>query len=177
MGDNLITVIPDPAEATRGVLQFYGQSYDCVLGRGGVIAAAAKREGDGATPLGTWALRCVYYRADKLEKPTTELPLHVISKTHGWCDAPDHPDYNKLVTLPFDSSHEEMWRKDDVYNIVVPLGYNDAPAVAGKGSAIFLHLARPTKTPTAGCVALALPDLYAVLAYCDTETRICIAQK
>ena len=177
MGDNLIRVIPDSAEKTRGVLQFHGRHYDCVLGRSGVVAAVAKREGDGATPLGTWALRCVYYRADRLEKPVTALPLHVIEKTQGWCDAPGHPAYNSLVTLPFDDSHEEMWRQDDVYNIVVPLGYNDDPPVSGRGSAIFLHLMRPKKTPTAGCVALALPDLYAVLAQCYHETQIRISEK
>lgn len=176
-GDNLITVTPDSADKTRGVLAFHGQIYDCVLGRGGVIAAAEKREGDGATPLGTWPLRCVYYRPDRLEKPVTALPLHVIEKTQGWCDAPDHADYNRLVTLPFDDSHEEMWREDDVYNIVVPLGYNDDPPVQGRGSAIFLHLMRPEKTPTAGCVALSLPDLYAVLAQCDSKTLMCISDK
>ena len=177
MGDNLITVTPDSADKTRGVLRFHGQSYDCVLGRGGVIDAAAKREGDGATPLGTWALRCVYYRADRLDIPATVLPLYTIEKTQGWCDAPGHPDYNRLVILPFDASHEEMWRGDDVYNIVVPLGYNDDPPVPGRGSAIFLHLIRPAKTPTAGCVALALPDLYAVLAECDSNTMMRISEK
>ncbi|TNE28992.1 MAG: hypothetical protein EP349_07105 [Alphaproteobacteria bacterium] len=177
MGDHLITVTPDSADPTRGILQFHGQNYDCVLGRGGVIAAVAKREGDGATPLGTWALRCVYYRADKLEKPSTALPLHVIKETDGWCDASEHPAYNTLVELPFDDSHEEMWRKDDVYDIVVPLGYNDDPPIPDMGSAIFLHLMRPEKTPTAGCVALALPDLYAVLAHCGSDTVISISEK
>jgi L,D-peptidoglycan transpeptidase YkuD (ErfK/YbiS/YcfS/YnhG family) len=177
MGDNLILVTPDSADPTRGILQFYGQCYDCVLGRGGVIAAAAKREGDGATPLGTWALRCVYFRADKVKKPETSLPVQVIAETDGWCDDPADPAYNQLVTLPCDSSYEEMWRKDDVYDIVVPLGYNDSPPVPDRGSAIFLHLMRPEKTPTAGCVALTLPDLYAVLSHCDSATAIYVAEK
>ncbi|MPY73025.1 MAG: L,D-transpeptidase family protein [Alphaproteobacteria bacterium] len=136
----------------------------CALGATGITAA--KREGDKATPAGRFALRRVLYRADRLAAPRTALPVAPIGTGDGWCDAPGDPQYNKPVTLPYAASHERLWREDHLYDIVVVLGYNDAPPVAGKGSAIFMHVARPGYAPTEGCVALALADLEAVLARC-----------
>ena len=136
----------------------------CALGATGITAA--KREGDKATPAGRFALRRVLYRPDRLAAPQTALPVAPIRAGDGWCDAPGDPQYNKPVTLPYAAGHERLWREDHLYDIVVVLGYNDAPPVAGKGSAIFMHVARPGYAPTEGCVALALPDLKAVLARC-----------
>lgn len=136
----------------------------CALGATGITAA--KREGDKATPAGRFLLRRVLYRPDRLAAPQTALPVAPIGPQDGWCDAPGDPEYNKPVTLPYAASHERLWRDDHLYDIVVILGYNDAPPVAEKGSAIFLHVARPGYAPTEGCVALALADLEAVLARC-----------
>ena len=147
-----------------GRLIFQGQARRCALGRGGVIAAERKREGDGATPTGLLPLRRLFYRADCGPIPRTGLQRVPIARDDGWCDDPAHPDYNRLVRLPFDASHERMWRSDELYDIVAELGWNDAPVVAWRGSAIFLHLARPDFGPTEGCVALARADLLAVLA-------------
>ena len=135
----------------------------CALGRGGVIAAARKREGDGASPLGTWPMRRLLYRADRGGHPSTGLPVQAIHRADGWCDAPGDPAYNRPVTLPYPASAEHLWLEDHVYDLIVVLGHNDDPPVAGLGSAIFLHLARPDYSPTAGCVALARPDLERVL--------------
>ncbi|HET7084185.1 MAG TPA: L,D-transpeptidase family protein [Rhizomicrobium sp.] len=121
-------------------------------------------EGDGITPRGRFAIREIFYRADRLPAPLTSLPLRVIENNDGWCDAPDDPNYNRHVKLPYPASAENMWRDDHLYDLVAVLGYNDAPVVAGKGSAIFLHVARPDYSPTQGCVALACQDLLAALA-------------
>ncbi|HEX7760428.1 MAG TPA: L,D-transpeptidase family protein, partial [Caulobacteraceae bacterium] len=87
-----------------------------------------------------------------------------IAPSDGWCDAPADPAYNRPVTLPYPASAEHLWREDHVYDLIVVLGHNDDPPVAGMGSAIFLHLARPDYAPTEGCVALSRPDLERVLA-------------
>jgi L,D-peptidoglycan transpeptidase YkuD (ErfK/YbiS/YcfS/YnhG family) len=159
-----IQVFPD------GWLEWRGRRYRCALGRSGV--AAAKREGDGATPVGAFALRRVLYRADRLPAPRCALPIAAIAREDGWCDDAKHPDYNRQVKLPLAASAEEMWRADDLYDVVVVLGHNDAPPVPGAGSAIFLHVARPGYAPTQGCVALALPDLLGILAEVETGTRL-----
>lgn len=142
-----------------GRLDYRGRVLRCALGRGGVVAAAAKREGDGGTPTGRLPLRRIHYRADRLAPPRAAVPLSPIAPDDLWCDDPAHPQYNRLVRRPFEASHEEMWREDALYDVVGELGWNDSPPAGGRGSAIFLHLARPDYAPTAGCVALALPDL------------------
>jgi L,D-peptidoglycan transpeptidase YkuD (ErfK/YbiS/YcfS/YnhG family) len=157
--------IQTPAfEATsRGRLRWNGRDISCAIGRSGVVAADLKREGDGATPLGDWPMRQVFWRPDRLEKPVTQLPVIALRPDMGWCDDPAHPDYNKQVLLPFPASHEKLWRDDSIYDLIVVLGYNDAPPIAGKGSAIFLHLARDDFSPTEGCVACARDGLLALL--------------
>jgi L,D-peptidoglycan transpeptidase YkuD (ErfK/YbiS/YcfS/YnhG family) len=121
-------------------------------------------------------MRRVLYRADRLARLTTALPLRSIARNDGWCDAPTDPNYNRLVTLPYDASHEEMWRQDRLYDIVVVLGFNDDPVIAGKGSAIFLHIAREGYAPTEGCVALALPDLVDLVHDATPESVVDIAK-
>jgi L,D-peptidoglycan transpeptidase YkuD (ErfK/YbiS/YcfS/YnhG family) len=133
------------------------------LGKGGVKPSAEKREGDGASPLGRWPARRVYYRPDKGLPPVTGLPVIALRPEDGWSDDPAEAAYNRLVPLPCRGSHERLWRADGLYDLIVELGYNDDPAVAGIGSAIFLHIARPGYLPTEGCVALAEVDLREVL--------------
>jgi len=144
-----------------GALECGSVTYPCALGRSGV--SARKREGDGATPSGVFALRRVLYRADKIEKPTTALPIAAIESDDGWCDDPEDPLYNRQVKLPYKARAEQLWRGDDLYDVVVVLGYNDKPIVKGKGSAIFLHVASADMGATEGCVALKLPDLAEIL--------------
>ena len=107
----------------------------------------------------------------------TFLPLHHLGPEDGWCDAPDDPQYNKLVELPYPASAEKMWKEEHVYDIVVVIGYNDRLVMPGKGSAIFLHVARPDFSPTEGCVALAMPDLIEVLEVCSESSVIHILEK
>lgn len=132
------------------------------LGRAGVTLH--KEEGDGATPAGVLTLRRVLYRADRLRPPDCAVPIEPIGESDGWCDDPSHRDYNHMIRLPHEAHHEELWRTDGLYDVIGVLGWNDAPVVRGRGSAIFLHVARLDYAPTQGCVALALGDLLWLLA-------------
>ncbi len=142
------------------------------IGRGSV--RALKAEGDGGTPLGRFAVRLILYRADRTLRPRTSLPVRAIRKTDGWCDDPTDRNYNRRITLPSSRSAEGLMRTDDLYDLVLVLGYNDRPRVRGKGSAIFMHLAREGYTPTEGCVALSRRDLTAVLAEIRRGTDIVV---
>lgn len=142
--------------------EWNGRTLRCAVGRSGFTRN--KREGDGATPVREFPLREVFYRADRIAEPRTGLPCRALTDSDGWCDDPADPSYNRLVSLPYPASHEVLMRSDGLYDLLVVLGYNDELVVAGRGSAIFLHVAAPDFTPTEGCVALALADLQAVVA-------------
>lgn len=142
-----------------GRLRLEGRELRCALGRAGVCPAADKQEGDGATPAGLWPLRSLLWRPDRVPTPSSRLPARAIEVDDGWCDAPADLAYNRPVRLPYPASAERMWRDDGLYDLVVVLGYNDAPVIPGAGSAIFMHVARPGYAPTEGCIALALEDL------------------
>jgi L,D-peptidoglycan transpeptidase YkuD (ErfK/YbiS/YcfS/YnhG family) len=154
-----------PHQGHRGTLELHGATYDCALGRSGV--SADKREGDGATPAGRFALREIRYRADRLTLPGTKLPAVPLEPKDGWCDDPADPAYNCAVLLPHGASTEKMWRDDGLYDVLVILGHNDTPPVTGLGSAIFLHCAnvgqRGEPGPTEGCVALPRDTLLALV--------------
>ncbi len=159
---NVITVRALGARATRGFVQFGALRFSCALGRGG--RKVIKRETDGASPVGLWPLRCVFYRADKLLRPKTVLPLRILRPDAGWCDAPLDRNYNRYVTHPYQASAEQMWRDDNLYDIVVVLGHNDLPRIQWFGSAIFMHVARPGYLPSEGCIALRKDHLLRLLA-------------
>ncbi len=156
-----IVVIPDATHPQRGQLHCGGHVFACVLGRNGV--SPSKREGDGATPTGKFPLLRVFYREDRVATPLTALPTTPIAQDDGWCDAPEDPDYNHLVKMPYAASAENMWRDDALYDVVAVIGHNDHPVIDGAGSAIFLHVAPPDGEPTAGCVALDFVNLLSVL--------------
>jgi L,D-peptidoglycan transpeptidase YkuD (ErfK/YbiS/YcfS/YnhG family) len=145
-------------DARAGSLQAYGRSVSCSIGRGGVIAAADKHEGDGATPLGDWPLRALLLRPDRVGFVRTALPWRWIAPDDGWSDGPDDPAYNRPIRHPHGHSAERLWREDGLYDVLVVLGHNDAPPVAGLGSAIFLHCWRDGAA-TEGCVAVAKDEL------------------
>jgi L,D-peptidoglycan transpeptidase YkuD (ErfK/YbiS/YcfS/YnhG family) len=135
-----------------GRLSWPGGETRAICGRGGV--RADKREGDGASPEGIFPLLYGFYRPDRIGRPASGLPMTALQPNHGWVDDPADPNYNRLVTLPYPASHEEMWLADGLYDLVVVIGYNTDPVVPGRGSAIFLHVARPDFSPTAGCIAI-----------------------
>lgn len=147
-----------------GMLDLGDRKVRCALGPAGVRPAAQKREGDGATPAGVWPIREVLYRPDHGPPPATEFRVRCMTEADGWCDDPADPAYNRPVQLPYPASAEALWRDDEIYDIVVVLGHNDDPVVPGRGSAIFLHIARPDYAPTQGCVAIARLDLEDLLS-------------
>ena len=162
-----MAVIVTKVKSTNSTnLQFLNFHATCCIGLHGLTLN--KIEGDNCTPIGTWPFRRVFYRADKQDTPLTRLPLTKITKQMGWCDDPkDEENYNKLVELPYLYSHEKLWRDDDIYDIVVELGYNDRPPVKGLGSAIFMHLMAKDGSPTAGCIALRKDDLLNLISIVD----------
>ncbi len=161
-----IEVFPD------GTVQFAGRRYAAALGRAGIVAD--KREGDGGTPAGTWQLRRVLYRPDRIAAPESGLEVAALAPGDGWCDAPADPAYNRPVTLPYPASHEVMWRDDPLYDLLVVVGHNDDPVVPGAGSAIFLHVRRADGGPTAGCVAFTLDDLRTIVAGLTPGSRLVV---
>jgi L,D-peptidoglycan transpeptidase YkuD (ErfK/YbiS/YcfS/YnhG family) len=153
-----------------GRLVLRGSVFRTALGAAGV--RRDKQEGDHATPAGVLPLRRVLYRADRGRVPDCAVPVEPLAPDDGWCDDPTHRDYNRLVRLPHAGRCEELWRGDGLYDVIGVLGWNDSPVERNRGSAIFLHVARPDYAPTEGCVALALPDLRAVLAMGVTELEV-----
>ena len=158
-----------------GFLLFNGKKYKCAIGKNGI--SNSKQEGDDTTPEGSYKIRKIYYRSDRLKKPDSPFVTEELKKSDGWCDDPSDPKYNKFVSLPYLASHEELWREDNLYDIIVVLGYNDSPPVPGKGSAIFVHIARPDYLPTAGCITLARDDLLEILRNCRKDTEVVIGNK
>ena len=139
-------------EYHEGRLIWPGGSARAAVGRAGV--AANKSEGDGATPAGTFPLASGFYRPDRMGPPHSGLLVRALSPRDAWVDDPADHNYNRLVSLPYPAHTEQMWLEDAVYDLLVVIGYNMDPVVPGMGSAIFLHIARPDFTPTAGCIAV-----------------------
>jgi L,D-peptidoglycan transpeptidase YkuD (ErfK/YbiS/YcfS/YnhG family) len=146
----------------NNVLTAPGHHYKAACGRAGITPR--KQEGDGATPAGTLPLVRVLYRADRIKPPRCAVPVEPIGRQDGWCDDVADPLYNRPVSLPYQARHEALWRDDPLYDVIGVLGWNVAPVIPSHGSAIFLHVATPDYAPTAGCIALSLPDLLACLA-------------
>jgi L,D-peptidoglycan transpeptidase YkuD (ErfK/YbiS/YcfS/YnhG family) len=169
-----IVVRRAPGNAREGRLALAHGVRRVALGRCGI--AAMKREGDGATPLGRFPVRQVLYRAGRMPRPRTRLPIHAIHEGEGWCEDPADRNYNRLVKLSPKSTADHLIRIDHLYDLVVVLGYNDRPRVRGRGSAIFLHLARPNYSPTAGCIALSRHDLLMLLTQLRRGSAIVVTQ-
>ncbi|CAM5772700.1 hypothetical protein LMIY3S_03931 [Labrys miyagiensis] len=155
---SLVRVRASALDRTKGRLTIAGVSFPCVLGRSGLVRA--KREGDGGTPRGILPLRGLLQRRDRGPRIPCALTFHAIQPEDAWCDDVTDRRYNKPIRRPLDQTSEErLTRADRLYDIIVPLGWNDGPTVKGRGSAIFWHLSRENGTPTAGCVAVA-PEVF-----------------
>jgi L,D-peptidoglycan transpeptidase YkuD (ErfK/YbiS/YcfS/YnhG family) len=136
--------------------------------------AVLQAGGDGATPVGRWQLRRLFYRADRMVPPRSGLRPRMIRSFDGWCETVGDRNYNRLVRIPYATSHEFMQRQDGLYDVVVELSHNERPRVQGHGSAVFFHLRRPDGGPTAGCIAVSLKDMRKLLALCGPKTRIVV---
>ena len=163
----ILTLTPTGLRAGRRTLP-------CTVGRGGVVAN--KREGDGATPIGRFRVLRLLVRGDRsLAAARSPLPRARIRRRDGWCDAPDDPSYNRPVRLPHRASAERMWRDDRLYDAVVVLDCNLTRRIRHRGSAIFLHVAKPGYPPTEGCIALAPRDLARLLPLLVPGREIIVA--
>ncbi|MCF6322420.1 MAG: L,D-transpeptidase family protein [Rhizobiaceae bacterium] len=144
----------------------------CVLGSGGV--RARKKEGDGATPVGSFEILYGFYRADRIKSISSAINLMPIKENFGWCDDPLSPLYNRFVELPSSWNHEKMWRKDNLYDICLVLNHNIHPQIRNGGSAIFFHLCSHDNTPTQGCIAITQSRMTKILGRCSARTRLII---
>jgi L,D-peptidoglycan transpeptidase YkuD (ErfK/YbiS/YcfS/YnhG family) len=167
-----LTVRRKHAEPSRGWLVAGPLALPAALGRGGI--KANKREGDGATPRGTFRLKHLWWRADRHPRPATLLPVRRIGASDGWCEDPADRRYNKPVTIPAHSNADRLMRQDNLYDFIIEIDHNTRPRVAGRGSAVFIHVARPGFAPTAGCIALTLPALRRLLARVGPRTTIMV---
>lgn len=167
-----IRVRPLPGAPHRGVLLAGALAIPCAIGRTGTTHD--KREGDGASPVGRFGLIQGFWRPDLRPRPASLLPMRGIGPRDGWCDDPADRRYNRPVSLPYPASAERMRREDRQYDIVIDLAANRGPILRGRGSAIFMHVARPGLAPTAGCVALPAAALARLLPRLSRRTRIAI---
>lgn len=147
-----------------------GLQIPVALGRGGI--RADKREGDGGTPRGCFRLLRLWWRADRVARPASRLPLRRIGRQDAWCEDAADGRYNRAVKLPAAGAGDRLWRCDHLYDYIVEIDHNTRPRVAGRGSAVFIHVARDRLQPTAGCVALAAAHLRRLLGRLGPRTRI-----
>ena len=154
----------------RGWLTAGGRTIPVALGRGGI--RANKREGDGGTPKGTFHPRKLWWRADRHPQPRTFLPVRAIAPEDAWCEDPNNPHYNKPVRLKRDRGGDRLRREDHLYDFIVEMDHNTRPRIAGRGSAVFLHLARDNFAPTAGCVSMTKSAMLHLLQRLGPGTRI-----
>jgi L,D-peptidoglycan transpeptidase YkuD (ErfK/YbiS/YcfS/YnhG family) len=167
---SLIRLRARPGSRSRGLLLAGGLAIPVVLGRSGI--RANKREGDRATPRGRFRLRRLWYRADRRGRPLTLLPVRRIDRAIAWCEDPADRRYNRPFRRLPDEAGDRLWREDHLYDWLIEIDHNTRPRVAGRGSAVFLHLARPDRSPTAGCVAFESAALRRLLARLGPNSRI-----
>jgi L,D-peptidoglycan transpeptidase YkuD (ErfK/YbiS/YcfS/YnhG family) len=161
-----------PGSRTRGVLTAGPLAFPVALGRGGILAN--KREGDGATPRGRFRLRQLWWRADRMARPATLLPARRIGAQDAWCEDPADRRYNRAMAIPLGHAGDRLRRADQLYDLIIETDHNARPRVTRRGSAVFVHIARPGLAPTAGCIAMPKPRLRQLLARLGPNTRIII---
>ena len=166
----LVVVRSRPGRHSHGWLTAGSARIAVTLGRSGI--RANKREGDGGTPAGTFSPLRLWWRADRLPRPRTRLPLRPIRPRDAWCEDPADRRYNRHFVMPPGAAGDRLWRGDRLYDLIVEIDHNARPRIAGRGSAVFLHVARPDRGPTAGCVAAEAGALLRFLARLGPKTRI-----
>jgi L,D-peptidoglycan transpeptidase YkuD (ErfK/YbiS/YcfS/YnhG family) len=167
-----IRVAARPGRRSQGILTVGQRTIPVALGRAGI--RADKREGDGATPAGRFRPLRLWWRADRGPRPRTPLPVRPIGSDLAWCEDPTDRRYNRPFRRSANEPGDRLWRSDRLYDLVVEIDHNARPRVAGRGSAVFLHVARPDRGPTAGCIAMRAGDLRGLLRVLSPRTRILI---
>jgi L,D-peptidoglycan transpeptidase YkuD (ErfK/YbiS/YcfS/YnhG family) len=155
-----------------GYLKYKDFKFKCALGKTGI--GKKKIEGDNITPRGTFNVIKIYYRDDRIKKLSSKFKLIKITKKMGWCDDPKSKKYNQLIKLPTKYSHEILYRKDNIYDLLLVLNYNIKPTIKNKGSAIFIHVDKNKYKKTAGCVALKKADLIYLVKEIKKNTKVII---
>lgn len=155
--------------------RFLGRRFPCSHGRGGV--RLEKREGDLASPEGAWRFLWVYWRADRAGAPKSILNARPLGPQQGWAETVDDPNYNRPIQHPHGFPADRMARGDRLYDTCVVTDHNFAPAVPGLGSAIFVHLWRRPRYPTAGCIAFRDDDLRWILSHWTTASRMIVTSR
>jgi len=151
-------------------LEYKNLRFRCALGKAGIQKKF--KEGDKITPKGTYKVLCIYYREDRIKKIKCSIRKIKITKQMGWCDDSKSKYYNKQIKIPSKDSHEILYRKDNIYDIVCVINYNINPTLKGKGSAIFLHVAKNKYQKTKGCIALKKNNLLQLLSLIKKNTKI-----
>ena len=155
-----------------GYLKYKNLKFRCALGKAGI--GKKKIEGDNITPKGTFNIVKIYYRADRVKKMPSKFRPIKITKKMGWCDDPNSKDYNQLINLPIKYTYEKLYRKDNVYDLLIVLNYNILPTIKNKGSAIFIHVARQNYKKTSGCIALKKNHLTKLIKAIKKGTKVII---
>jgi L,D-peptidoglycan transpeptidase YkuD (ErfK/YbiS/YcfS/YnhG family) len=161
-----------PGNRRQGWLSAGGRYTRVALGRSGI--KANKREGDGATPAGRYRLVRLWWRADRIPRPRTLLPVRRVRALDGWCEDPSDRRYNRAITIPPGQPGDRLWRSDALYDLVIEIDHNQRPRVSGRGSAVFVHGARADLSPTAGCISLPINDLRRLVACLGPKTMLTI---
>ena len=156
-----------------GYLKYKNFKFKCALGKSGI--GKKKKEGDNITPKGIFNVIKIYYRKDRLRKLSSKFKLIKITKKMGWCDDPNSKDYNQLINLPTKYTYEKLYRKDNVYDLLIVLNYNIMPTIKNKGSAIFIHVARQNYKKTSGCIALKKNHLTKLIKTIKKDTKVIIS--
>lgn len=160
------------ANHCRGWLIAGPQMIQVALGRGGIIAN--KREGDGGTPKGAFQPRRLWWRADRHPRPSTFLPVRAIRSDDAWCEDPASRHYNRPLKIERGNSGDRLMRDDHLYDFIIEIDHNTRPTIAGRGSAVFLHLARTNFSPTAGCISMTKSAMLHLLRQTGPDTKIII---
>ena len=155
-----------------GYLKYKNLKFRCSLGKAGI--GKKEKEGDKITPKGTYKIVKIYYRNDRVKKILSNFKLFKIKKNMGWCDDPKSKKYNQLIKLPSKYSYENLYRKDNIYDLILILNYNMNPIVKNEGSAIFIHVAKKNYKKTAGCIALKKKDLKQLILKIKKKTKVII---
>jgi L,D-peptidoglycan transpeptidase YkuD (ErfK/YbiS/YcfS/YnhG family) len=153
-----------------GYLKHKNLRFRCALGRSGVKKKI--KEGDNVTPKGTYKIVDIYYRKDRVKNISSKFKLIKITKKMGWCDDPKSRKYNQLIKLPTKYSHENLYKKDNTYDLILVLNYNMKPTIKNKGSAIFIHVAKKNYKQTKGCIALKKNNLIKLIENISSNTKI-----
>jgi L,D-peptidoglycan transpeptidase YkuD (ErfK/YbiS/YcfS/YnhG family) len=155
-----------------GLLRYKNLNFRCALGKAGV--GKKRVEGDNITPVGIYKIVKIFYRKDRIKKISSKFKLFSINKNMCWCDDSNSKHYNQLIKLPTNYTHEKLYRRDCVYDLILVLNYNIKPIIKNKGSAIFIHVTKNYKK-TAGCIALKKDHLIKLVSKINKSTRVKIA--